>query len=113
MNENDPAPSAYRDEDWEEDPPRVVPGADEPRQSCRRRWEADPEEEISASHTRMLAELTREAHDFAMDYFETARGIDDRVAGRSCKIAIACKLATLTSQLIAASDKHKKETGGS
>lgn len=109
-----PWPNAYRDEEWEEGPPRVRPLGEETEPEPYRRCnlKGSSPDEIAKAYTEMFAELTCEGHASAMDYFATARGIDDRVAARARKLAVACKLATLTMQLIAAADRHRKEMEG-
>lgn len=99
-----PAPwqNPYRDDDWEEGPARIAPQDEVPDRPRRSRLKG------ALAHAGMLNELTSEAHDFAMDYFEEARGIDDRVAARARKLSVACKLATLAMQLVAAADRHRK-----
>jgi len=108
-----PRPNTYREEDWEEGrPPRIVPASEEPTPSRRYRLTGASSDDIAQAQRQMLAELTCEAHGHAMDYFEAACGIDDRVAARSRKLATGCKLATLTAQLVAASDRHEKAMKG-
>lgn len=104
--------NSYRKEEWEEGPPRVRVDADEPEPRRRLRLKNATPEEIAREHAEMLLELSYEAHDFACDYFIRARGVDDRVAARSRKLATAMKLAGLTAHLIAASNKHRKDTKG-
>jgi len=101
-------PNTYREEDWEEGPARVKPPADEPEPRRRFQLEGASSEEIEEAEAKMLADLTCEAYDHSKDCFEAARGIDDRVGARSRKLALGCRLATLTMQLVAASDKHRK-----
>ena len=99
-----PAPwqNPYRDDDWEEGPARITPQDEVPDRPRRSRLKG------ALAHAGMLNELTSEAHDLAMDYFEEARGIDDRVAARARKLSVACKLATLAMQLVTAADRHRK-----
>ena len=99
----------YREVDWEEGPPRVSPPSEEPEPRRRPTLKGASPDEIAEAHAEMLAELTCEAHDFALDYFETARGIDDRVAGRARTLNTACKLSALAIQLIAAADRHRNQ----
>ena len=107
------AQNAYREEDWEEGPPRTDPSESEALPARHVGLEQSKCTDIGAVHAAMLAELIGQSHEFAMDYFETARGIDDRVTARARKVAMACKLSSLTMQLIAAADRHKKDSAGS
>jgi hypothetical protein len=101
-------PNTYREEDWEEGPARIVPASNEPEPRRRFQLEGASSEEIEEAEAQMLADLTCEAYDHSKDCFEAARGIDDGVGARSRKLALGCRLATLTMQLVAASDKHRK-----
>ncbi|WP_338466251.1 hypothetical protein RXV95_11845 [Novosphingobium sp. ZN18A2] len=104
-----PRHNPYRDVDWEEDPPRTKPSIEDVEPRRRFQLEGASDGEVCSAHKQMLKQLSCETYDFAMDCFETARGISDRVAGRSRKLAMACRLAGLTAQLIAAVDKHNEE----
>ena len=111
-DEANPQVNPYRDENWEEDPPRICAEVDEPPRRQRPSVEDATPDEIAKEHTRMLVELSYEAHDFACDYFKMARGIDDRVAARARKLAVAIKLAGVTMKLVASTDKHLIDTDG-
>ncbi|MGE3693227.1 MAG: hypothetical protein AB7F98_17770 [Novosphingobium sp.] len=67
--------NTYRDEDWEEGPPRIRPHSEEPAPHRRFDLKHASPDEIAVAQAEMLNELTCEAHAFALDYFATASGI--------------------------------------